>query len=237
MRSYTRKATPASIDSSRQYLLKRPELLKQRGLKIERKLKLGNCRNHIFPVLSALVQNKSGTVLRTALVQTNEPHTNIETGSLDNAGLNSIKRRLADLDARFPERIRDLALIHSRGDELFNDESWIGHRPERTACAQRYQYTCATTFACPCSGSNTSTYGTPHYSNKRTDRRRCEALSRVMEGREIKARSTRQALREEGPSNIGSEPFASLPRETASRGGRARCNVCRVQDSQELVAR
>lgn len=64
MSRYARKPTSTSIDRGRKYLFKGPELLRKCGLEVEGELGFGNCRNHVFPVLSGSNQKKSDTLFR-----------------------------------------------------------------------------------------------------------------------------------------------------------------------------
>lgn len=60
MTRHTRKADSRSIHDRRDNLFQGAELLRDARLEVERKLELGNCRDHMFPVLSG--SGDSGTV-------------------------------------------------------------------------------------------------------------------------------------------------------------------------------
>lgn len=58
-----RKPDPGSINNSGENLLQGAKLLSESGLEVELDLKLGNCRAHVFPVLSEANQKKSGSLV------------------------------------------------------------------------------------------------------------------------------------------------------------------------------
>lgn len=60
MTRHTRKSNSRSVDDRGHNLLQRTKLLSDTRLEIERKLELGNCRHHVFPVLSG--SSDSGAV-------------------------------------------------------------------------------------------------------------------------------------------------------------------------------
>lgn len=60
MCSNTGESDPTAIDGCSQDVTELSELIGQGGLKIERELDSGNCRNHVFPVLSGTTPKKTG---------------------------------------------------------------------------------------------------------------------------------------------------------------------------------
>lgn len=62
MTSNAQKPHARAVNNSSDNLLQGPKLLSETGLEIEGKLKLGNCRNHVFPVLSGTAEIKTANI-------------------------------------------------------------------------------------------------------------------------------------------------------------------------------